>query len=258
MTRTFAEYIEAREANRQSFAQAHADVLQAFEVAVRAFAILGEQLRDGRDKENKTHISLAPFYFILQRQAIAAFDAVSASQAYQAWVALRTGIESALIMGKWVDDKKNADIWERRFENPKPYRATFQGSGLESRSLPDSKLIRLALSHINDDFLHPNPKYYYRHLSTNTLPDGRISLELDFFDKTEDVYAAILSILHLVATVQDRLAQMFAAMFVGVSRIDIGLADLEAKAGDWRRSLGTRDARSEWLLVNVGLWPPAT
>jgi hypothetical protein len=255
---TFAEYLVAREANRKVFSLNQGNALDAFEVSLTAFAALGEQLRTGRDRNNKTHISLAPFFFILQRQTIAAYDALSTNQAYLGWVSLRTGVESALIMGKWVDDRANADIWERRFDNPKPYREVYQGAALASKSLLQSDKIQRALSHINDLFPHPNPRYYYRHLGMKPLADGDVSMELDFFDATQDVDLGLFGILHLVATIQDRLAQMFADLFVGASKVDIRLGDLEAKAATWRASLEKNDPNAEWLLVNIGLWPPAT
>jgi hypothetical protein len=253
----FAEYLDAKETNRKAFAEAYPAVIDAFEVSVRAFSALGEQLRTGRDFNNKTHVSLAPFFLILQRQSMVAYDVISTRQAYQAWVSIRTGIESALIIGKWVDDKSNADIWENRFEDPKPYRKVYQGSGLESKALPNSGSIRSALSHINDLFLHPNPRYYYRHLSMKDLPDKMISLEIDFFDTEDEVSLAILGVLHLVAYVQDSLAAMFASLFIDMAKLDVGLLDFESKAAGWRSDLGRKHSNLEWSLVNLGLWPAA-
>jgi hypothetical protein len=179
--RPFGEYVAARDANRAHFAEAYPYAVEAFNAAFSAFGTLGEQLRTGRDATGKSHISLAPFYFILQRQTAIAFDAVSANQAYAAWVAVRTGVESSLIIGKWVDDKRNADIWERRFVDRKAYQAAYQGKALRSTSLPRSDEIQGALTAINDRFLHPNPEYYKRHLTMKPTPTVRSLNSVTFF-----------------------------------------------------------------------------
>lgn len=256
--RPFREYIEAREKNRRHFELAYPYATQAFETVTTAFGILGEQLRTGQDREGKTHVSLAPFFLIVVRQTMTAFDALSANQAYAAWAAMRTAIESALIMGKWVDNPDNARIWERRFKDPRAYASTFQGRALRSSSLPNSAAIQRALSHLNDRYLHPNPIYYFRHLSLHDQPSGETVMDLQFFDDDLNVAVGVLGILHLVASVQDGLAEMFANLFVDVARVDIALADLRSKSAEFRRATGSSTPDAEWTLVNIGLWPTET
>jgi hypothetical protein len=256
--RPFGEYVVARDANRAHFAETYPYAAEAFNAAFSAFGALGEQLRTGRDVAGKSHISLAPFFFILQRQTATAFDAVSANQAYAAWVAVRTGVESALIIGKWVDDKRNADIWERRFVDRKAYQTAYQGRALRSRSLPRSDKIQGALTAINDRFLHPNPEYYKRHLTMKPTPSGDILMELNFFDDQVGVETGLLGILHLNAVVQDSLAALFGNLFVGCKKLDVHLADLEAKGADFRRKLGEHDPETETILTEIGLWNAAT
>jgi hypothetical protein len=253
---SFSEYLEARERNRTAFSQGHASVATAFDVSIHAFDLLGEQLRDGRDANGMTHISLAPFFFILQRQAIAAFDALSTNQAYSAWLLVRPGVEAALILAKWVEDKGNADIWSRRAQDKKAYRKAFEGKALVSTVLPRSNDIQAALSAINDRFLHPNPTYYHRHLELNDLPDGNVELRYNFFDDSLDVAIGILGILHLVVVIQDSLAQMFATLFPGTSRLEVGLLSLETRAGDWARETMARSTAAATDLKDLGLWAP--
>ena len=249
-----ARYLRVREESRRHFAAAYPAVLSSFEVSLEAFTALAQQLRTGRDASGHTHVSLAPFYFILQRQTMAAFDSLSAGQAYVGWVTVRPGVESALIMGKWVDDAKNADVWANRFKNRKAYQDTYQGKALESRSLPRAPAIRSALSEINDLFVHPNPMYYYRHVELVDKEDGAVELKVNFFDETEDVNIGILSLLHLVITIQDSLAQMFAALFTGVSRTDVGLGSFEEKAGTWAHDLMAKSPVAKQILTTIGLW----
>ena len=70
-----ARYLKVREEGRRHFAAAYPAVLSSFEVSLEAFTALAQQLRTGRDASGHTHVSLAPFYFILQRQTMAAFGA---------------------------------------------------------------------------------------------------------------------------------------------------------------------------------------
>ena len=255
---SFDGFLAARNANRQHFQASYPYATAAVDATLSVYAALGEQLRGGYDRNGKSHLSLAPFYFILQRQTVTAFESLSANQAYAAWVAVRTGIESALIMGKWVDSKENADIWERRLTDRKAYQQAYLGKALRSVAMPRSTQIQHALSHINDRFLHPNPEYYFRHLSSEELPSGEISLELNFFDNETAVSVGLLSLLHLTAVVQDDIAAMFANLFVETPRLDIGLSDLEKKGADFRSTAGGRSSEAEWFLVNIGLWPATT
>ena len=254
----FAEYLSAREQNRQHFSTAYPYATDAFETVTTAFGFLGDQLRNGRDHDGHTHISLAPFFFIAIRQVMAAFEALGSNQAYAAWASMRTVLESVLIMGKWVDDPENANIWERRIQDPKAYQKAFQGKALQSKALPHSAALQQALSHVNDQFLHPNPYYYFRHLSMHDLASGNISMELQFFDDEADIGVGLMGILHLVAVIQDDLAAMFSNLFVDTERVDVGLTDLCAKGADFRRSAGAQSPQAEWMLTQVGLWPAAT
>ncbi len=249
---TFGEYLDAREHNRSTFPET---VRPAFEISIRAFDQLALQLRDGRDRNDKTAASLAPFFFILQRQALAAYDALSTNQAYLAWVLIRPGVESALIIGKWVDDEIHARIWEKRRTNMKAYRKVYEGKALRSKSLPRSDEIQLSLSGINDRFLHPNPEYYFRHLELNELAGGAVEMKLNVFDEPTDVAVGVLGVLHLVVVIQDCLARLFANTFPNLSRIDVGLTSLETGMGEWAGSVMRESIQAHDALRVLGLWP---
>jgi hypothetical protein len=82
------------------------------------FGLLGGMLTQRRDKAGFSHVSLVPFILVMQRQVYAAFELISTYQSFQAWVLLRPCLESALIMGKWVDDpciRRCVATAERRF-----------------------------------------------------------------------------------------------------------------------------------------------
>lgn len=253
----FQKYLVAVEDNRASFRRDHPAVFKAFEVSTRAFERLGKQLTTSRDGEGASHVSLAPLYLILQRQSMAAFQSVAGYQAFLGWSTVRTGVEAALMMGKWVDDPSNATTWANHQKDWRAYARLFQGKALRSEALPHSSQIQGALSRINDLFLHPNPAYYFRHLSLDDREDDAVEMNLNFFDARVDAAVGILGILHLVVFVQDAISRMFADLFHGAP-IDVGLASLERMAGDWARDTMLESAEARTHMVELGLWPDVT
>jgi hypothetical protein len=252
--RTFSEYLAARETNRQIASEAMPYLTKVFDTSLSAMDRLGLQFATYKDRNGKSHVSLVPFFLIFQRQVTAAFDALSANQAYIAWTVVRSGIESVLIMGKWVEDKANADIWQNRTQNKKAYRAAYEGPALRSKALPNSERIQIALSKINDHFLHPNPSYYFRHLEFNELNSKDVELVLNFFDDSDDVAVGILGVLHLVILAQDSVSRMLDDLFPEAPFVDVGLSSFEEQSLDWARS-ASRTAYGLNMLVELGAWP---
>jgi len=255
MIPSFAEYLQARLAQDSSFRQAVPAAATAFQAALQNGYLLGETLTTHRDASGHSHVSLAPFHLIFLRQMCASFEALSVGQAFQAWVSIRPGIESVLIMGKWVADPKNADIWENRVTDPRAYLDCYQGKNLGNGALPRGNDIQTALKGINDNFLHPNPYYYFRHLHMDDRDDGNVELRLDFFDHSDDVWLGFLGILHLVVVCQDSVSRMFTELFVDRPSLDVGVSDLESKARDWVRSLRAKGRFYDRTLTDLGLWP---
>ena len=136
------EYQSTRSYNREIFFIEHADLVKVFVAIDNNFNTLLQLPAKRRDGNGSSYVALIPFVFLLQRQAQSAFEALSAYQSYQAWVLLRPGIEAALIIGKWVDDPKNAEIWKNRENDPKPYQKSYTGKALRSKSLPNSEPIQ--------------------------------------------------------------------------------------------------------------------
>src|SRR5262249_30745099 len=133
-----------------------------------------------------SHISHLSLLMILGRQALNAFEAIAVFQSYQSWVLLRPSLESALIMGKWIDHPKNADIWKNRDKDKnahQAYQKMYSGKGLLSKSLPDCQAIRDVLTRINDDFMHTNPRYYFRHTQISDIDARSMLLKLQFNDE---------------------------------------------------------------------------
>ena len=188
---------------------------------------------------------------------MAAYHSVATYQAFLGWSIIRTGLEAALMMGKWVDDPRNAEIWANRDRDWKAYAKLFQGRALQSEALPQSARIQQALKRVNDLFLHPNPSYYYRHLAFNDLEGGSTELRVEFFDERVDAAVGILGILHLVVFVQDAIANMFATLFGG-EPIEVGLPSLEGAAESWVRETMLAGPGPKDHLIELGLWTAGT
>ncbi len=110
----------------------------AFTTMDDAFTKLLVTIPGVRDDVGHSHVGLLPFLMLIQRQARSAFELLFEGQAYQAWMLYRPALEAGLIVGKWLDDAKNADVWERRFEHPKAYQRMYQGKAILSAALPRS------------------------------------------------------------------------------------------------------------------------
>jgi hypothetical protein len=250
------EYRVSLEASRRWFQEQHPNVGASFQLLDTGFGELGKALQTGRDANNKTHVGLIPLLLVLQRQSFVALDAISSAQAYQAWVLVRPGIESGLVMGKWVDDLANYKAWLARRDDPVEYRKRYTGKALKSVALPYADRLQKALSAINDNFVHPNPFYVFRHTRVNDLPDKLVEIRLQFFDDNSFHWASVLALLHLLVTLQDAIARMFAALFVNIEIVaeHFGLADFrELHVKSARKALDAEPVLYE-LLVDIGLW----
>ena len=58
---------------------------------------------------------------------------------------------------------------------------------MRSASLPRSDQIQSVVRTLNDQFVHPNPYYYHRHLSLADAGNAASSIEIDYFDPQEVV-----------------------------------------------------------------------
>ncbi|HTW81009.1 MAG TPA: hypothetical protein VME23_15790, partial [Terracidiphilus sp.] len=129
-------------------------------------------------------------------------------QSFLAWMTFRPGLEALLIIGKLVDDPKNAGVWKNKCVDWKLYNNTFSGGALESKSLPRSKELRRVLSRLNDDFMHPNPTFTYRDSSCMSVGKD-LFLEIEFFDADDNLHEAhllgYLNLLDLVAKASEDL-----------------------------------------------------
>jgi hypothetical protein len=209
----FLEFQSLRSYNREVFLIEHGDLVKTFVAIDANFHILVQLPGTKCDHNGKSYVGLVPFIFLLQRQAQSAFEAFAVFQSYQAWVLLRPGIEAALIIGKWVDDPRNAEIWKNRENDKRTYQKTYTGKGLRSKSLPDSKSIQGVLRKINDDFVHANPDYYRRHLNINPAGPESVKMLLQYVDEDSFLLTNAFAFLHLLVVTQQALLSLFNKLF---------------------------------------------
>jgi hypothetical protein len=208
-----------------------------------------------RDLNGRSHISLGPFLLLMQRQGTTAFWSLASNQSYEAWVLARPMLEACLIIGKWIDDGANAEIWKNRETDRRAYQKAYQGRKLESRSLPRSPELRRVLSRINDDFMHLNNRYYRRH--TELLPDSgdSVYIQVHYFDPDEvDHLTHVFAFLHLVLVAQDSIARLWQKVFGEDGRVEIGLEAFESGFSERvTQFLRTNPDRRD-VLEELGLW----
>ncbi len=209
----FLEYRSVLAYNRDVFLIEHSDLLKTFITIDNNFDELIRLPQTRRDHENNSHVSLVPLILLLRRQAHCAFDVLSADQSYQAWLLLRPGIEAVLILGKWVDDSKNAKIWQDRAKDPGTYQKTYTGKALQSVSLINSDRIQGVLRTLNDRFVHTNLDYYYRHLDIGPGDPGYMKVVLNYFEDDTLQLVNVLAFLHLLLVVQEALLALFNKLF---------------------------------------------
>lgn len=216
---------------------------------------LGTAISKGRTKDNKTLVSFIPFMEIIQRQMRNAFEAFISAHSYQGWVLLRPALEAALIIGKWTDDRKNVEIWENRDIDRQSYQKEYSGKRLESKSLPNSADIRSVLSQINNDFMHFNPTYYFRHSKLSAKYIETYFFTLSYFDDdiTQDFH--IHAFMHICLVIARSIASLLQKQFVDSIRVDVDVKGFR-KAYDKRiKRLIKENPEGIKVLTELGLWP---
>jgi len=246
------EYQSARSYNREVFLIQHGEVVKAFVAIDGNFHTLLQLPGTKRDQNGKSYVSLIPFIFLFQRQAQSSFEALSAFQSYQAWVLLRPGIEAALIVGKWVDDPHNAEIWKNR--ETQAYRKTYTGKGLRSKSLPDSDAIQGVLRKINDGFVHANPDYYRRHLNIDPAHPDFVRMLLQYFDDDSLLLVNVFAFLHLLLVVQQALLSLFNKLFSCDAVLPSTVELFVHTYGDKIRNLTDSSEEHRRLMREFGMW----
>jgi hypothetical protein len=190
--------------NREVFLLNYGQEFKAFEDTNIRLQKIIKVVSKIRSDQNESHVGLVPLLMIIARQAISALECLSQYRGYEAWLVFRPALESALIIGKFLDNPANAElwlnrkqIWKERKENKKRYnryKKEFEGNGLISESLPEGEKFRQLRTRINDEFVHMNFDYLIKHCSTENA-DSQSYLYLSFVDEEYEHKAYLFSFL---------------------------------------------------------------
>lgn len=251
----YLEYRAVRSANRDVFLLDHRDFFETNENLHIGLGALAGGLRGKRDIDGKTYASFVPFIALMQRQLFSAFDHLASYQAYQAWVMIRPAVEIPLIMKKWIDDPACAEVWKNRQNDPKQYAAEYSGKKMRSAGLPRSDEIQRVLKVLNDNFTHPNPFYYHRHLSLTPVEFGAVSIRVEYFDEQDTIEAHVLAILHLVAVLHDSTREILMRLVSGIPSSIEHVPRIEDRFGSRACAIANSLATSKDLLCELGCWP---
>lgn len=197
----FKDYISTVDENFAIFIKNYSRTyLQNFNILIYSLQAIWERLGRGRDLSGNSHSGLLHFVNYLIRHAIFGFQHIATYQSFLCWLTFRPGLEAFLILGKFVDDPHNAEIWKNRENDKESYIRTFQKE-LISRSLAQSIQFRQVLARLNDQFMHPNPGFVYRDTKLVRESDSAWVLMTEYFDtpKNIEVYEShLLAYLNLL------------------------------------------------------------
>jgi len=251
---TILEFSSAVERNGRIYLLARPYAFHAFAGINEYFDRLGRRLQTGYDRDGNSHVGLLPFVLLMQRQALNAFEMLATFRSYEAWVLLRPCLESALIIGKWVDDPGNAVLWDDKRNRFEEFKKAYQGKGLQSRSLPQSAKIQAVLSRVNDEFMHPNPSYYRRHTRFEGMGEQDLFLKVEFFDDNDDSEAHSLAFLHVLVVIVDAVDELFAKLFVGQAGPAPQVTTVERELRSRADSIAAKHELYRRVLTELGLW----
>ena len=111
------DYASKQVRNRETFLLNYGNDFGVFDYIIKALFSNWSRLGKGKDKNGHSHAGLLLFSNILTRHAIFGFQHIASYQSFLAWLTFRPGLEAFLILGKFVEDPKNAKIWSLRINS---------------------------------------------------------------------------------------------------------------------------------------------
>lgn len=255
MSNQLIEYRSSLHLNGEVFLLNFKDEFAAFGVTDQYFDKFIKIVSTKHMKNGKTLIGLIPLLMIMQRQYRNSFQSISVFQSYQSWVLLRPAIESALIMGKWLDDLNNFEIWKEHQDNWKNYQNIYQGKNLVSDSLPKSDRIQEVLKRINDNFMHTNPSYYRRHSQLIDIDENTVGVFVNFTDEEQDHRAHTYAFIHLTLFVLKKVGIMLSDRYEEQESFSVNLNKLHDYFVGSAREIANENNEYKKLLLEIGLWP---
>ncbi len=187
MGNNFKEYLSILNDNFSIFVKNFSsNYLPSFGIIISSLESIWQRLGKERDLCGHSHVGILPFVNLLIRHSIFGFQHIAYYQSFLCWLTFRPGLEAFLILGKFVDDPANANIWKNRETDREAYIRTFQGRNLASNCLPQSTEFQKILSRLNDQFMHPNPDFVYRDTKLLDGGDSSLFLRTEYFDSAKE------------------------------------------------------------------------
>jgi hypothetical protein len=248
----FADYYSVQTKNRAVFQKNFVSDIAVFKVLLSRLQEIWGRVGTVRGLTGQSHVGLLPFSNLLVRHLVFGFEHLSSYQSFLGWLTFRPGLEALLIIGKFVDDVANAKTWREREVNPRAYRQEFSGSALESKSLPRSADFRQVLTHLNDEFMHPNPAFTYRDTTVKTDAAGHL-IEIQFFDVSANLHEAhLLAYLNLMDNIVTSSDSLVAAL-CGPTGVAASARTDEPKERNRAVQLA-KDATAKKVMQELGSW----
>jgi len=203
----------------------------------------------------KSLVGFIPHLSIIHRQYLNSFQNFATFQSYQGWVLLRPAIESILIMGKWLDDRDNFEVWKKHEQDWKSYNSVYSGKNLASKSLSNSDLIQSVLKKLNDKFMHANPSYYNRHSSIQQVDAENYHLWTSFFDDQKEHQVHLYAYLHFTIFMLHSAGMMFQPLFSVNEKFKVDLSKFQRVFENKVRAIANESLVNHSVLLELGLWP---
>jgi hypothetical protein len=248
-------YRSSLAANREVFLLNYREEFQAFSETDALLYRMAALLATAHAEAGHTHLSHVPLRFILKRQALNAFEAVSAFQGYQGWATLRPGIEAALVSGKWIEDPAIAQVWRDPEQHKTAYIRNYSGKGLVSSALPHSKEFHEVLNRINDLFVHTNYRYFEKHTRLQEVDAEHLFLQFTFNDDVVEHRAHLYAFLHLTRLLVHSLGEMYATQFSQHPELDGHLPKVQSYFRERMAAVAREAPENKETLTGLGLWP---
>jgi hypothetical protein len=254
------EYGQAAIQNREIFLSKHGRDFAEFEKLLQSLQAIWLRVARERDRNGKSHVGLSLLSNILIRHSAFGFQQLITYQSFLAWLCLRPGLESLLIIGKWVDDPATARTGMNRNKNPRAYRDVFSGRNLVSASLPEAKRLRYVLTQLNDQFVHPNPYFAYRETNLRPVDAQTAQLATRYFDDRGELHEAhLLAYLHLLETIVISSDRLLGSIFGEHTATAVSAEESFVKRESVRaRSLAGGDPVAKKIMEDLGLWTFST
>ncbi|MEW6447961.1 MAG: hypothetical protein AB1426_07730 [Bacillota bacterium] len=209
----FIDYYKTVSDNLKVFLRDYHDDFNTFLALMDTLQRIWAPIGTDRDLKGNHHAGLVPFVNLLVRHLVFGFQHIVSYQSFIAWLAFRPGLEAFLIIGKFVDDPVNAQIWLKRNEDRKSYGEAFFGKSLVSESLSRSADFQKVLSRLNDNFMHPNPNFTYRDM---VIEENETSMfvKILYFDDSPELHEAhLLSYLNLLNEIVTASEKLMSKLF---------------------------------------------